>query len=49
VRGKTLQDVLEREDVPSRIKENVAFLMNWAGWLSAPDARFRLAGDDCDE
>jgi hypothetical protein len=47
MRGKTLQDVLEREDVPPRIKENVAFLMSWAGWISAPDARFRLTEDDC--
>jgi hypothetical protein len=49
MRGKTLRDVLEREDVPPRVKENVAFLMNWAGWLSAPDARFRLVEDDCDD
>jgi hypothetical protein len=48
MRGKTLRDVFEREDVPPRVKENVAFLMNWAGWLSAPDARFRLE-DDCDD
>jgi hypothetical protein len=47
MRGKTLRDVLEREDVPPRIKENVAYMMSWAGWLSAPDARFRLAEDDC--
>jgi hypothetical protein len=47
MRGKTLRDVLEREDVPPRIKENVAFLMSWAGWISTPDARFRLTEDDC--
>jgi hypothetical protein len=47
MRGKTLRDVLEREDVAPRIKGNVAFLMSWAGWISAPDARFRLTEDDC--
>jgi hypothetical protein len=42
MRGKTLRDVLDREDVPPRIKENVAFLMAWADWIDAPEARFRL-------
>jgi hypothetical protein len=47
MRGRTLRDVRDREDVPPRIKENVAFLMSWAGWIDAPEARLRLTEDDC--
>jgi len=47
MRGKTLRDVLDREDVPPRVKENVAWLMSWAGWIDAPEARLRLTEDDC--
>jgi hypothetical protein len=49
MRGKTLRDVLDREDVSPRIKENVACLMSWAGWIDAPEARFRLTEDGCDD
>jgi hypothetical protein len=45
MQGKSLRDLLEREDVPERVKENVAHLMNWAGWIDAPNARFRLTED----
>jgi hypothetical protein len=43
---RPLSDVLKV--VPPRVAENVAYLMNWAGWADLPGARFRLE-DDCDD
>jgi hypothetical protein len=43
---RPLSDVLKV--VPPRVAENIAFMLNWAGWFDMPNARFRLE-DDCDD
>jgi hypothetical protein len=44
---RPLSDVLKV--MPLRVAENVAFLLNRAGWADLPSARFRPKEDECDE